>query len=60
MLIGRFACEPSCDITKNQAYDVLAIRVTPLQVTEHEANAKAINVLFSGVSRAEFSRIQGF
>ena len=27
------------DIIKNQAYEVLAIRTTPLQVTEHEANA---------------------
>ena len=43
------------DITKNQAYVVLAARVTPLQVTEHEANAKAVNALFVGVSRAEFS-----
>ena len=48
------------DITKNQAYEVLAVRVTPLQVTEHEANAKAVNALFAGVSRAEFSRVQGF
>ena len=48
------------EITKNQAYVVLAARVTPLQVTEHEANAKAVNVLFAGVSRAEFSRVQGF
>ena len=35
------------DITKNQAYEVLAIRVTPLQVAEHEANAKAVNALCS-------------
>ena len=49
-----------CDITKNQAYQVLAARTTPLQVTEHEANAKAVNALFAGVSRAEFSRVQGF
>ena len=48
------------DITKNQAYQVLAIRTSPLQVSEHEANAKAINALFAGVSRAEFSRVQGF
>ena len=48
------------DITKNQAYEVLAVRTTPLQVTELEANAKAVNALFAGVSRAEFSRIQGF
>ena len=33
------------DITKNQAYEVLAIRVTPLQVTEYEANAKAVKCL---------------
>ena len=33
---------------------------TPLQVSEHEANAKAVNALFAGVSRAEFSRVQGF
>ena len=49
-----------CDITKNQAYEVLAVRVTPLQVTEHEANAKAVNALFAGVSRAEFLRVQCF
>ena len=49
-----------CDITKNQAYEVLAVRTTPLQVSEHEANAKAVNALFAGVSRAEFSRVQGF
>ena len=48
------------DITKKQAYEVLAVRTTPLQVTEHEANAKAINALFTGVSHAEFSRVQGF
>ena len=48
------------EITKNQAYEVLAIRTTPLQVSEHEANAKAVNALFAGVSRAEFSRVQGF
>ena len=33
------------DITKNQAYEVLAVRVTPLQVTEYEANAKALTAL---------------
>ena len=43
------------DIIKNQAYEILAVRVTPLQVTEHEANAKAVNALFAGVSRAELS-----
>src|SRR6185369_16846037 len=48
------------EITKNQAYEVLAVRTTPLQVSEHEANAKAVNALFAGVSRAEFSRVQGF
>ena len=48
------------DITKNQAYEVLAVQTTPLQVTEHETNAKAVNALFAGVSRAEFSRVQGF
>jgi hypothetical protein len=48
------------DITKNLAYEVLAVRVTRLEVTEHEANAKAVNALFAGVSRAEFSRVQGF
>ena len=45
------------DIIKNQAYVELAARVTPLQVTEHEANAKTINALFAGISRAEFSRV---
>ena len=29
-------------------------------MTQHEANAKAVNALFTGVSRAEFSSIQGF
>ena len=48
------------DITRNQAYEVLAIRTSPLQVFEHEANAKAVNALFAGVSRAEFSRVQCF
>ena len=48
------------EITKNQAYEVLAVRTTPLQVSEHEANAKAANALFAGVSCAEFSRVQGF
>ena len=48
------------EITKNQAYEVLAVRITPLQVSEHEANAKAVNALFAGVSRAELSRVQGF
>ena len=48
------------DITRNQAYEVLAIRTTALQVSEHEANAKAVNALFARVSRAEFSRVQGF
>ena len=40
------------EITKNQAYKVLAVRTTPLQVSEHEANAKTVNALFAGVSRA--------
>ena len=48
------------DITRNQAYEVLAIRTSPLQVSEHEANAKAVKALFAGVSRAEFSCDQGF
>ena len=48
------------NITKNQANVVLAARVTPLQVIQHEANAKAVNALFAGVSRAEFSCVQGF
>ena len=45
------------DITKNQTYEVLAVRTIPLQVTEHGANAKAVNALSAGVSRAEFSRV---
>ena len=28
------------EITTNQLYEVLAVRTTPLQVTQHEANAK--------------------
>ena len=48
------------EITTNQLYKVLAVRTTPLQVTQHEANAKAVNALFAGVSRAEFSCVQGF
>ena len=48
------------EITMNQLYEVLAIRTTPLQVTQHEANAKAVNALFAGISRVEFSRVQGF
>ena len=80
MLIGRFACEPSCyaywkvhmraflqsmgaevwEITRYQAYKVLAVRTTHFQVSEHEANAKAVNALFADVSRAEFSPAQGF
>ena len=47
------------DITKYQAYEVLAVWTYPLQVFEHEANAKAVNVLIAGISRAEFS-VQGF
>ena len=39
---------------------MLAVRTTPLQVSEHEANAKAVNALFAGISRAEFSRVQDF
>ena len=42
------------EITTNQLYEVLAVRTTPLQVTQHEANAKAVNALFAGISRAEF------
>ena len=38
---------------------MLAIRTSPFQVSEHEANAKAVNVLIAGISRAEFS-VQGF
>ena len=45
------------EITKNQLYEVLAVRTTPLQVTQHEANAKVVNALFAGVSR---SRVQSF
>ena len=37
------------EITKNQLYEVLAVRTTPLQVTQHEANARAVNALFAGV-----------
>ena len=48
------------EITTNQLYEVLAVRATPLQVTQHEANAKAVNALFADVSRAEFSRVQVF
>ena len=48
------------EITKNQAYEVLAVRTSPLQVSEHEANAKSINALFAGVSHTKFSRVQGF
>ena len=33
------------EITKNQAYEVLAVRTTPLQVSEHEANAKPVKSL---------------
>jgi len=47
----------SGEITMNQLYELLAVRTTPFQVTQHEANAKADNALFAGVSRAEFSRI---
>ena len=39
------------EITTNQLYVVLAVRTTPLQVTQLEANAKAVNALFTGVSR---------
>ena len=38
------------EITTNQLYEVLTVRTTPLQVTQHEANAKAVNALFAGVS----------
>ena len=48
------------DITRNQAYEMLAVRTTPLQVSEHEANAKTVNALFDGVSRVEFSRVKSF
>jgi len=48
------------EITKNQVYEVLAVRTTPLQVSEHEPNAKADNALFAGVSRAKFSRSRVF
>ena len=48
------------EITQNQLYVVLEVRTTPLQVTQHEANAKAVNALFAGISRAEFSRVQSF
>ena len=39
---------------------MLAVRTSPLQVSEHEANAKAVNALFASVSLAEFSHVQGF
>ena len=45
------------EITKNQAYEVLFVRASPLQVSEHEANAKTVNALFAGISPAEFSRV---
>ena len=45
------------EITMNQAYEVLAIWISPLQESQYEANAKAVNALFAGVSRAEFSRV---
>ena len=34
------------DITKNQAYEVLAVRTSPLQVSEHEANAMPCSLVF--------------
>src|SRR6185503_16012262 len=48
------------EITTNHLYEVLAVRTTPLHVTQHEANTKDVNALFAGVSRAEFSRVHGF
>ena len=48
------------DITQKMMFEVRAARTTPLEVAEHEANSKAVNALFAGVSRAEFSRVQGF
>ena len=33
------------DITKNEAYELLAVRTSSLQMSEHEANAKAVNAL---------------
>ena len=45
------------EIITNQLYEVLAVRTTPLQVTQHEANSKAVNALFAGISRAEFSLV---
>ena len=48
------------EITQDQTYVVLAALITPLQESQHEANAKAVNALFASVSRAEFSRVQGF
>ena len=38
----------------------VAVRTSPLQVSEHKANAKVVNALFTGISRAEFSCVQGF
>ena len=35
------------EITTNQLYEVLVVWATPLQVTQHEANAKAVNALFA-------------
>ena len=34
------------DITKNQAYEVLAVRTSPLQVSEHEANSMPCSLVF--------------
>ena len=68
ILTGRFACVPSCRawevrcgiLLGRRPFEVLAARTTPLEVAEHEANSKAVNALFAGLSRAEFGYVQEF
>jgi hypothetical protein len=45
------------EIVENGNYVVRVIRITQHDMDEHEANSKAMNALFSAVSREEYDRI---
>ena len=45
------------DICMSETYVVLNARLTQAQVAQHDANSKAMNALYSSLSREEFDRI---
>ena len=47
------------DISQNETFAVLSVagRTTPALVAQHEANFKAVNIIFSGLGPSEYERV---